>query len=30
VIDEDEIFEPKALAYPPFSRDGDEITFIKE
>ena len=28
--DEDENFEPKAVAYPPFSRDGDEFTFIKE
>ena len=27
--DEDENFEPKAVAYPPFSRDGDEFTFIK-
>jgi hypothetical protein len=28
--DDDENFEPKAVAYPPFSRDGDEFTFIKE
>ena len=27
--DDDENFEPKAVAYPPFSRDGDEFTFIK-
>ena len=28
-IPEDDNFEPKAVAYPPFSRDGDEFTFIK-
>ena len=28
--DDDEDFEPRAVAYPPFSRDGDEFTFIKE
>ena len=28
--DDDENFEPKAVAYPPFSRDGDEFTFIKK
>ena len=28
--DDDENFEPKAVAYPPFGRDGDEFTFIKE
>ena len=28
--DDDENFEPKAVAYPPFSRDGNEFTFIKE
>jgi len=28
--DDDENFEPKAVAYSPFSRDGDEFTFIKE
>ena len=28
--DDDENFDPKAVAYTPFSRDGDEFTFIKE
>ena len=30
IPEDDENFEPKAVAYPPFSRDGDEFTFIKE
>ena len=30
IPEDDENFETKAVAYPPFSRDGDEFTFIKE
>ena len=29
-IPDDEDFEPRAVAYPPFSRDADEFTFITE
>lgn len=28
--DDDENFEPRASAYPPFSRNGDEFTFVTE